>query len=66
MVRKLGDREDVDEVEEQLERRALLAFAAGADDRRLGDDRARTGRHAASIGERSRMARGTAGSTRDN
>ena len=61
MVRQLGDREDVDEVEEQLEeRRALLAFAASADDRQLRDDRVRTGRHAASIGERSRMARGAA------
>jgi hypothetical protein len=34
VVRQLGDREDVDEVEEQLEeRRALLGIASGADDR---------------------------------
>ena len=59
MVRQLGDSEDVDEVEEKLEeRRALLALPTSADDRQLRDDRARSGRHAASIGERSRMARG--------
>ena len=52
MVRQLGDREDVDEVEEKLEeRRALLALPPSADDRQLRDDRARSGRHAASIGE---------------
>src|SRR5436190_8347062 len=59
MVRQLGDSEDVDEVEEELEeRRALLALPTSANDRKLRDDRACSGRHAASIGEPSRMARG--------
>ena len=40
VVRQLGDREDVDEVEEQLEeRRALFALRARADDRQLRNDR---------------------------
>ena len=48
-MRQLGDREDVDEIEEQLEEgRALLALPTGTDDRELRDDRAST-RHAASI-----------------
>jgi len=65
MVRQLGDREDVDKVEEQLEeRRALLALALGADDRKLRDDRARGGRDAARISKRSGTARrGTAQDT---
>ena len=42
----LRDREDVDEVEEQLEEcRALLALAAGAHDPQLRDDRGCPGRH---------------------
>jgi hypothetical protein len=51
MVRQLGDGEDVDEVEEEFEaRRSLIALSLSADDRQLRDDRARSGRHAASIG----------------
>ena len=51
IVRQLGDSEDVDEVEEELEeRRALLVLPTSADDRQVRDNRARSGRHAASIG----------------